>query len=158
MRLRIALSVVVASSLATGSVRAASNPVLTAVISGIELCPQEICGQAVFAGNAIASVNGKPAPGVFWTGITHTALPTTNGGKADITGGTWLIRTAGHTFAGAVQAVPNAITCTNPGCTLFTIMLPDSLLIGFGGSGAVTFDGTLSHAVFPPTIVGTVSQ
>ena len=103
MRRRTVLSIALILAVSILPVAAVSNPVIEGNIAGVELCPQSICGAAVFAGDFIGEVNSRPARGVFWAGVEHDALPTTNGAMADITGGTWLIRTRGRVFSGTIS-------------------------------------------------------
>jgi hypothetical protein len=131
---------------------AASHPAISGTISGLELCPQSICDQAIFAGNFAGTINGKPTPGVFLVGVTHDDLPETAGGTAAITGGTWMIRTKGRVFTGTIQTG----SLTYNGDNTYTVVL--TMEIDKGGNGTVTFTGLLDHNQFPPTIVGTLSQ
>jgi hypothetical protein len=131
---------------------AASRPVITGTISGVEVCPQSICDQAIFTGNYAGTINGKPASGVFLVGVTHEDLPDTAGGTSAITGGSWMIRTKNRIFTGRIQGG----TLTNNGDNTFTVSL--TMEIERGGTGTLTFKGLLDHNDFPPTIVGTLSQ
>lgn len=134
---------------------AASTPTLTGSVSGTELCPQFVCGSAIFAGSFKGTVNGKSTSGSFWTGVNYLSpLPSVTSASTPITGGTWLIWTTRGTFAGNVAATGGTITAN--GNNTFTV----SATLDFteGGSGSVGFDGTLKHNVFPPTIVGKISQ
>jgi hypothetical protein len=153
MSRRLSVAIAVMLFAASVPILGVSNPVITGTISGIELCPQSICGQAVFAGSFTGPVSGKVTPGVFWTGITHEALPTTVGGMSAITGGTWLIRTPKKVFFGVV---PEGGTLTYNGGNTYTVAL--TMELSQGGSGTLTFEGVLNHNLFPPTIVGTLSQ
>ena len=83
---------------------ATSNPSLTGSVSGTELCPQFVCGSAIFAGSFKGTVNGNSTNGSFWTGINYLSpLPSgTSHSSTTITGGTWLIWTTRGTFAGNV--------------------------------------------------------
>lgn len=148
-RTTLSIALILVSTL---PVTAVSNPVITGNIAGVELCPQSICGAAVFAGDFIGQVDSRPARGVFWTGITHDPLPTEMGDISGIDGGVWLIRTRGQMFSGVVADG----TLTNNGDNTFTVAL--TLVLGRGGNGTLTFDGILDHNPFPPTIIGTVSQ
>jgi hypothetical protein len=44
-------------------------------VSGIELCPQFICGSAIFSSVFQGSVDDKPTKGVFSVSVNHDALP-----------------------------------------------------------------------------------
>ena len=138
--------------LATVPVVASSIPVVQGSIAGIELCPQSICGSAIFTGEFTGLVNGRPERGVFLGAITHDPLPEA-GDSAFITGGLWLIRTPRRALSGYV--VPGGML-TNNGDNTFTVDMKMVLLRG--GIGTLDFSGLLNHTPFPPTIVGTVSQ
>ena len=137
--------------LASLPVGAASRPVITGTISGVEVCPQSVCDQAIFTGNYAGTINGKPSSGVFLVGITHEDLPGA-GGTSAITGGSWMIRTKSRIFTGRILGG----TLTNNGDNTFTVSL--TMEIEKGGNGTLTFNGLLDHNDFPPTIVGTLSQ
>lgn len=134
---------------------AASVPKLTGSVSGTELCPQFICGSAIFAGSFKGKVNGKATIGSFWTGVNYQEpLPSgTSHDSTPITGGTWLIWTTRGTFSGNIEY---GGTITANGDNTFDVSAV--LDLTGGGTGSVNFDGTLNHNVFPPTIVGTISQ
>ncbi len=134
---------------------AISNPSLTGSVSGTELCPQSICGSAIFAGSFKGKVNGKSTSGSFWTGVNYESpLPSgTSHDTTTITGGTWLIWTTRGAFAGSV-AYGGTIAANGNN----TFAVSAVLDLTEGGTGSVDFDGTLNHNVFPPTIVGTISQ
>ena len=138
--------------LATVPVLADSVPVVQGAIAGIELCPQSICGSAIFTGEFSGLVNGRPERGVFLGAITHDPLPEP-GDSAAITGGLWLIRTPRRALSGYVW--PGG-TLTNNGDNTFTVDMTMVLLRG--GVGTLHFTGLLNHTPFPPTIIGTVSQ
>ena len=156
MRLKYAfpLAVLATLLLVTPRAMATSTPSLTGQISGIELCPESICGSADFAGSFLGTVNNKPTAGSFWTAVNHQSpLPSTQGQSVSITGGTWFIWTKRGIFSGTID--PGG-TITANGNSTFAVSA--TLHLTSGGSGSVTFDGILNHNVFPPTIIGTVSQ
>jgi hypothetical protein len=118
-------------------------------IAGQELCPQSICGAAVFAGDFVVQINSRPARGFFGAAITYTdPLPSTDGGTTAITGGTFVIHARRAPVSGSVTE--GTITA-NPDNT-FGILLT----IAINGGGTQTFEGLLVHNVFPPTIVGRI--
>ena len=66
----------------------ASDPVIEGRVSGIELCPQFICGNAWFTGIYWGEVGGAPAVGTWLAAVNHDPLPKPNSGiEVDITGG-----------------------------------------------------------------------
>ncbi|MGB2715303.1 MAG: hypothetical protein WBC51_14055 [Vicinamibacterales bacterium] len=135
------------------SAEAASIPVINVNTFGIELCPQSICGAAIFTGLLQGQVGGNPnALGTFLTALTHDPLPAPYQ-TADLTGGVFEFRVGLRRIRGIVL----------PGGTLFnnndnTFTVAATLLITSGGSGTLHFLGVLNHNTFPPTIVGTISQ
>lgn len=132
---------------------AASIPVINVNTFGIELCPQSICGAAIFTGFLHGQVGGKAnAIGTFLTALTHDPLPDPYQ-TAKLTGGVFEFRVGLRRIRGIAL----------PGGTLFnnndnTYTVDVTLLITSGGSGTVHFQGILNHNTFPPTIIGTVSQ
>jgi len=152
-RFRLAFSLAIVVSLASLPVAAVSTPAIAGNIAGVELCPQSICGQAVFAGNFAGTVKSKHESGVFWAGITHDALPVVQGQTAAITGGTWLIRTRTKVFTGTVDS---GGTLTYNGDNTFDVSM--TMVLVSGGTGTLTFTGLLDHNPFPPTIAGSITQ
>ena len=142
------LLLVAPRAMATSSV-----PPLKGSVSGTELCPQFVCGSAIFAGSFKGTVNGNSTSGSFWTGVNYASPLPSAGKTTTITGGTWLIWTTRGTFAGNIRS---GGTITANANNTFTV----SAILDFteGGSGSVGFVGSLNHNVFPPTIVGTISQ
>jgi hypothetical protein len=115
---------------------------------GIELCPQSICGSAIFAGILNGEVAGiQASPGSFAVSVTHEDLPTSEGDTAAITGGSFQLRASTRTFK-----------CVITGGTLVGTNDPDvfgvTILLASPRTGALEFDGVLSHKTFPPTISG----
>jgi hypothetical protein len=132
---------------------AVSHPSITGTISGVELCTQDLCGQAVFAGDFVGYVNKQGASGVFLVQVTHGPLPDTAGGTTPITGGSWWIRTDKEKiYSGSVTGG----TLTYNGDGTFNVVL--AMQLNNPGTGTMTFNGLLNHNVFPPTIGGTISQ
>ena len=55
----------------------ASSPTIAGQVSGLELCPQFICGAAIFIGGFQGQIGLNPnASGVVATAIKHGDLPT----------------------------------------------------------------------------------
>ncbi len=138
----------------TVPVRADSLPVINGSVSGIELCPQSLCGAAVFVGVYSGQVGRNyHAFGTMATAITHDDLPDV-GQTAAITGGLWRLRLlSGRTIAGDVTGG----TLANPrGDNTFDVTVDLHLVTG--GAGWLTFSGILSHNNFPPTINGSLTQ
>ena len=136
-----------------GAAEAASVPVINVTALGIELCPQSVCGAAIFTGILQGQVGGNDhALGTFAAALTHAPLPDPYQ-QADITGGVFEFRFGLRRIRGVVL----------PGGKLFnngdnTFLVDATLFITSGGAGTVHFQGVLNHNTFPPTIIGTVSQ
>jgi hypothetical protein len=150
---RIAAAGIVAIVLALGGIRlsADSHPALSGGAAGIELCPEFICGFALFVGQFEGAVNSKPASGAFVAAVVHDDLPPVQGNAA-ITGGQWTITAGKKEFSGDV--VDGNIFNFNG--TQFCITM--TLQINSGGTGEIYFTGLLDHGPFPPTIAGFVTQ
>ena len=152
MTRRISLFVATLFLFASLSAHAVSHPAITGTISGVELCTQDLCGQAVFAGNFVGFVNKQGTSGVFLVSVTHGPLPGAQG-DTPITDGSWWIRTEkDKIFSGTITGG----TLTNNGDGTFAVVL--AMQLTGGGHGTLTFNGLLNHNVFPPTIGGTISQ
>ena len=133
------------------SLSADSRPALSGTVAGIELCPQSICGFALFVGGFEGELNSRPASGGFVGAITHDPLPPILN-TAAVTGGEFTI-TAG---ARAIQGEVAGGTILNLNGVQFCVTL--QLEITKGGRGDLYFTGLLDHGPFPPTIFGIVSQ
>jgi hypothetical protein len=151
---RIAAAGILAIVLALGgiTVSAESHPALSGTAGGIELCPEFICGFALFVGQFQGEVNSKNASGGFVATVQHNDLAPV-GENAAITGGQWTITAGNKSFSGDV-ASGNILTL--PGGTQFCVTM--TLEINSGGNGEVYFTGLLDHGPFPPTIGGFVTQ
>lgn len=129
-------------------VRAAA-PTTDASAFGIELCPQSICGSAIFTGflwGEVAGVNA--APGSFLVSVKHDDLPTESHPLSLITGGAFELRAGLRTVRGTIVDG----TLTYLGNDLFSVEMS---LVARNGS-TMTFQGFLSHQTFPPTIWGQI--
>ena len=146
----ILLTVVLASCAV--SLSADSRPALSGGVEGIELCPQSICGFALFVGSFEGELNSKPASGAFVGAITHGPLPPLPGGTAPITGGEWTITANQRVLEGEVTGG----TILNITGTQFCVAM--ELEITKGGRGTLYSTVLLDHGPFPPIVVGGVSQ
>jgi hypothetical protein len=141
------LTVVLVVSLSTLPLAAATTVV--GHVAGRELCPQSICGAAVFVGDFVGEINSRRARGTFGAGINYTdPLPTVEHDTTPITGGTFVIYTRRATVSGAVTSGEIEALAGN----IFQI----SLTMAIDGGGTQAFVGILDHNVFPPTIVGEI--
>ena len=134
-------------------VQASSVPVIRGDVSGLELCPQSICGAAVFTGLFVGQVGVNPfSVGLISVGATHEDLPDPDQ-FADITGGVWSLRLLnGRRFTGVVTGG----SLFNNGDDTFNVDVDMALVSG--GTGTLSFQGVLSHQVFPPTLIGRITQ
>ena len=154
--MRRALALVAAVILIGGAqpVWAVSTPVINAATAGVELCQQSVCGAAIFVGVLHGQVGSNPnAAGLFAVAVMHDPLPDPFQSAA-ITGGVFQFQIGLRQIKGVV--VPGVSTLFNNGDNTFTVHA--LLVITSGGSGQVIFTGLLSHNVFPPTVIGTLSQ
>ena len=141
--------------IASASAVAQSQPPMTGIIDGHEVCPQfiQFCGgRAWFAGKFVGQVvNKAPSSGSFLVGVSHESLNQTEGGITQITGGEWVIVTGQERqlISGVVQ--PGGTLSYHPASNAFDVAL--TLLLS-DGSGTVNFRGMLAHNPFPPQIIG----
>jgi hypothetical protein len=151
-RLSICLLLVTLSAGAV-TLRADSTPALQGGVFGIELCPQSVCGAAIFVAAFNGQIGNRPAAGTVTVAVTHDALPTLGGPPSAITGGVWSIQLLnGRKIAGRVTGG----SLLQYASDLFLVAV--DMEVDSGGSGTLSFNGVLSHRVFPPTISGTISQ
>lgn len=148
------VSTVFAIVLAFSAVKlgADSKPALSGGVAGIELCPQFICGFALFVGGFEGELNSRPASGAFAAAVTHDPLAAPLSSAA-ITGGQWTITAGRRVLSGEVVG-GSIFTAANG--TQFCVTM--ELEITSGGKGQLFFTGLLDHGPFPPTIAGLVGQ
>ena len=137
--------------LSAAPARAASIPVINAATYGIELCPQSVCGAAIFTGFLFGQVGSRSAAGTFVVAVTHEDLPAPFETSA-ITGGSFQLQIGLRTIKGVVSGG----TLFNNGDNTFTV--DATLTILSGGSGTLHYRGLLNHNVFPPTVIGPLTQ
>jgi len=126
----------------------ASNPPIQGSVSGIELCPQYICGAAIFTGSFHGLFGNNPnAFGSITAVLTHQDLPPDNL-CSFITGGSWELKTLLRRAGGTAEY--GGTICNNADGT-FNI---HAILDLSGGGGTVTFDGKLNHNTPIPTFGG----
>ncbi len=129
---------------------AASIPFIDMSAFGVELCPQSICGSAIFVGILSGRVGTNPsASGTFAVSVTHDPLPAQFHQSA-ITGGTFDIRVGFRTIRGVVTGG----TLLNLNNNTFLV----TMTLAAAGGGVLTFEGILDHNVFPPTITGRITS
>ena len=134
-----------------------SNPVIQGGVQGIELCPQFICGAAIFSGVFQGQVGGNHnAVGIITAVMTHGDLPSVenNFTPAPIFyGGTWELRTLTRRIRGKVLGG----LITYKGDNMFDIQILLNVESP-GTSGLVAFVGVLDHNTLIPTFGGNLVQ
>ena len=131
--------------------QAASTPTIAGQVAGIELCPQFICGAAIFAGGFQGQVGFFPnAKGIVVTALNHGELPTEVFASTPIFGGVWELKTWFRRFAGYVTGGQ----ITYIGNNMFQVTV--NLTLTTGGSGNLTADIILDHNTLIPTWGGTL--
>jgi len=151
MRRRLTISLLLFFALVSIAPTAlAADTEIAGQVSGIELCPQFICGSAIFSGVFQGTVDGRPTKGAFSVSVNHDELPDFGDPPSAITGGSWFIRTKRNVFYGDVTTG----TITNNGNNTFTVTATLEIA---NGTGSACFVGVLNHNVFPPTIAGDLS-
>jgi len=153
VRSRLSLCVLIAI-LAAGAVtvRADSSPAIQGGVFGVELCPQSVCGAAIFVASFNGLVNARPAVGTVSVAVKHDTLPAL-GQSSDVTGGFWSLQLlSGRKFSGKVTDGSIFQYDTD----LFQVSV--NMQITSGGTGTLGAVVILSHRMFPPTITGAISQ
>ena len=153
---RTMMAVLALAMIAVGTSRleAVSTPFVQGGVSGIELCPQDWCGVAIFAGIFRGQVgNNSNAFGFMIVAVKHEPLPPDPGGVAAITGGAWELTLGFKRIRGGAGGF-----LVNNGNNTYTVHTALPIAPGSGFSGSLSFDGTLDHTVFPPAIYGVLGQ
>ena len=152
MKTALRCFVIAAIVMTSVTVRASSVPFVQGQVSGIELCPQSICGVALFAGGFKGRIGFNPfALGTVAVAVHHGELPRIKDACTPIDSGTWVLW---YGFR-KIEGVTSGQLCYN-GDNTFEINV--GMLMTSGGTGTLAFHGTLDHNVFPPTIKGGISQ
>lgn len=124
---------------------------INGLVSGIELCPQFICGFAAFTGTFRGVIGTHPTIGIVSTALTHGVLPTSpTDDPAPIYRGIWKLQTLSGQISGVVFGGSIAMTA-DPSGKLFHVqifLLTTDLKV-------IVFDGTLDHGTLIPTFGGT---
>jgi hypothetical protein len=131
--------------------QAASVPAIDGKVAGLELCPQFICGSAIFAGGFQGKIGVNPdATAGMIASLTHGDLPTVIGDFTPIYKGVWELRTLFRRINGAVLGGQIVYIGDNKFHVTATLFLIN------GGTGTLTLDGILDHNPLIPTFGGTL--
>ncbi len=138
----------------------ASEPAIEGRVSGIELCPQFICGNALFTGVYRDEVDGVPALGTWFAAINHEDLPELGEDPVAINGGSWNLRTwvfrgffpSRKSFRGDFEA---GTLTAQPG-NFYQALVP--MTVTSGGSGPINLDLLLDENSIPQPVNGTLTQ
>ena len=145
-------AILAAGLLVPSSLHAAATTNLTGDVSGVELCPQVICGAALFIGRFDGALDGTAGDGRWWVLVNHEALPTATGASTAITGGRWGMMVGDQPLRGLVSSG----SITNNGDGTFTVT-PYLDVVG-GNEGTLSLSILLDHANgWPPTVLGKVA-
>jgi hypothetical protein len=148
------LALLVILVVSAAPMRASSVPApIQGTVAGIELCEEATCGAAIFVTGFAGQVGGHFAIGTILVSVVHELpLPGPNL-SVNILGGAWrLTLLNGQTMSGILA---HGTLLNNNGNGTFHVNVP--MVITSGGVGGATFDGTLSHNTFPPTISGHIT-
>ena len=142
---------VLAFVLCASVAQAASVPAVDGQVAGLELCPQFICGAAIFAGGFQGKIGVNPdATAGMIAALTHGDLPTAVGDSTPIYKGVWELRTLFRRINGAVLGGRIVYIGDNKFHVTATLLLVN------GGAGTLTLDGILDHNPLIPTFGGTL--
>jgi hypothetical protein len=131
------------------------EPLLSGNVSGIELCPQFICGVAVFTMGYQGKIGIFPnAGGIITTALNHGDLPTPdNNYIAPIYRGKWELQSLFAHIKGDI--VRGKITLIDP-LDPKKFHISAELSVTPGGPATLLFYGTLDHTPTIPTIKGSI--
>ena len=136
----------------------ASEPAIEGQVSGIELCPQFICGSAIFTGLYSGEVDGAPAIGTWLAAVNHEPLP--EEGSVPINGGQWKLQT--WVFRGLFPSRKNfqgdfgkGTLTALPG-NFYRAEAP--MTVTSGGTGTMQLNLLLDENSIPQPVKGTLSQ
>ncbi len=145
-------AILAAVLLAPSSLHAAGTTNLAGDLSGVELCPQVVCGAAVFIGRFDGALDGAAGDGRWWVLVNHEALPDAAGASTAITGGRWGMTVGDQPLRGLVSSG----SITNNGDGTFTVT-PYLDVVG-GNEGTLSLSILLDHGRgWPPTVLGKVA-
>lgn len=145
------MAVVVMLAAATSPILGDSTPKIQGGVQAWELCPESVCGVALFAGLFRGQVGvNRNALGTVAVAVKHDPLPGPDQ-CADITSGRWSLWVGLRQFGGGTTG----LLCNNDDNT-FTLLI--DMTLDQGGVGTLSFTGLLNHNTFPPTVTGAITQ
>ena len=144
------LAIAVVLLFGAAPLRASSLSPVAGRANGIELCEQAVCGSAIFVAIFSGQVGFNPhALGTIAVSVTHDPLPGVDDPPVHLTGGVWQLQVF---FGGKATGIITGGTLENNGDNTFHVVAH----MLSAATGALTFDGTLSHNAFPPTLIGSI--
>jgi hypothetical protein len=144
------LAIAVVLLFGAAPLRASSLSPVAGRANGIELCEQAVCGSAIFVAIFTGQVGFNPhALGTIAVSVTHDPLPGVDDPPVNLTGGVWQLQVL---FGGRATGIITGGTLENNGDNTFHVVAH----MLSAATGALTFDGTLSHNAFPPTLIGSI--
>ena len=149
------------ASLLAGGAALAATKIFTDTVQGVEVSPGQVDEETntrvgvTFVGHAEG-----PFPGVMYASLDYTpSSPAPDGGVNTIVGGTWSLKGPQGVVYGTFTG---GRVDWNENGTVATVVATMTISGGSGKGkqltgGSGTFDGTLSHLTFPPTVAGTLT-
>jgi hypothetical protein len=134
-----------------------AEPSIEGRVAGVELCPQFICGNALFSGYYSGEVAGQRAFGTWFAAVDHDPLP--ESGSVPINGGKWILRTlvlngfsiSRQNFRGDFGVGSLAAESGN----FYRALVP--MNVTSGGAGQIELDLLLDENTFPQPVTGTLT-
>jgi hypothetical protein len=144
------LAIAVVLLFGAAPLRASSLSPVAGKANGLELCEQAVCGSAIFVAIFSGQVGFNPhALGTIAVSVTHDPLPGVDDPPVNLTGGVWQLQVL---FGGRATGIVTGGTLENNGDNTFHVVAH----MLSAATGALTFNGTLSHNAFPPTLIGSI--
>ena len=144
------LAIAVVLLFGAAPLRASSLSPVAVSANGIELCEQAVCGSAIFVAIVSGQVGFNPhALGTIAVSVKHEPLPGPDDPPVNLIGGVWQLQVF---FGGKATGIITGGTLENNGDNTYHVIAH----MLSAATGPLTFDGTLSHNAFPPTIFGSI--
>jgi hypothetical protein len=146
-------------SLLAGGAALAAPKTYTDTVRGVEVSAGQVDKETnTRVGVTFVGYADGPFPGVMYASLDYTpSSPAPDGGDNTIVGGTWSLKgpkgvVYGTFTGGTVSWNPDGTATVNANMAISGGSGKGKQLTG----GTGTFEGTLSHLTFPPTVVGTL--